>query len=385
VADLAKLNSSAVQAALDEFDRIGREAFLSKYGYGKARSYFVENPVTGTLCDSKAIFGAAFSYLDPLLAPLTHGDFSGGDATVAERLRALGFRVHFGRASTGQDSQPWAAHELALIVADYLAMLTLELNGQPYKKAERRRRLITQLDRRSESAIEFKHCNISSIMIELGYPYIAGYQPRSNVQGALYDELERQLHRFAALDEAAIAAVQRPVLVQDAEAFDFDEVLKSPPPPRTPHQVQEPSPAYTRRATRRDYLERETMNRSLGNAGELFALKFEKWRLAKLGFEKLSEKVEHVSATRGDGLGFDILSFEPDGKERFVEVKTTSFGQTTPFFVSANEAAFAREKGNQFRLYRLYDFRKMPRLFELPGAIEKHCRLDPSTYRAQFT
>jgi len=41
VADLAKLNSSAVQAALDEFDRIGREAFLSKYGYGKARSYFV--------------------------------------------------------------------------------------------------------------------------------------------------------------------------------------------------------------------------------------------------------------------------------------------------------------------------------------------------------
>jgi hypothetical protein len=103
-----------------------------------------------------------------------------------------------------------------------------------------------------------------------------------------------------------------------------------------------------------------------------------------LGANHLAEKVQHVSQTRGDGLGFDILSFESSGKERFIEVKTTSFGQKTPFFVSANEVRFARQNADQFRLYRLFDFRAAPRLFELDGEIEKHCALDASTYRATF-
>ena len=135
---------------------------------------------------------------------------------------------------------------------------------------------------------------------------------------------------------------------------------------------------------KRDYLEREAHNRSLGLAGEDFALRFERWRLAELGAGQLADKVEHVSQTRGDGLGYDILSFEASGRERFVEVKTTSFGQKTPFFVSASEVRFAQKNADQFRLYRLFDFRAGPRLFELDGEIEKHCLLDPSTYRATF-
>jgi hypothetical protein len=30
----------AVGAALDEFDRLGQDAFLAKYGFGRAREYF---------------------------------------------------------------------------------------------------------------------------------------------------------------------------------------------------------------------------------------------------------------------------------------------------------------------------------------------------------
>lgn len=36
------------------------------------------------------------------------------------------------------------------------------------------------------------------------------------------------------------------------------------------------------------------------------------------------------------------------------------------------------------RLYRLFDFRVAPRLFELDGPIDRHCMLDASTYRASF-
>lgn len=61
---LADLTSaSAVEAALDEFDELGREAFLSKYEFGRARRYFVRRD--GKYYDSKAIAGAAVGYQYP--------------------------------------------------------------------------------------------------------------------------------------------------------------------------------------------------------------------------------------------------------------------------------------------------------------------------------
>jgi hypothetical protein len=101
-------------------------------------------------------------------------------------------------------------------------------------------------------------------------------------------------------------------------------------------------------------------------------------------YRELDDQVEHVSQTQGDGLGYDIRSFESDGSACFIEVKTTSFGKRTPFFVSANEVRFAHSHPQQFSLYWLLDFRQAPRLFELQGPVETHCKLDPSIYRASF-
>ena len=38
--------------------------FLRHYGFGKSRDYLVRNPTNGELCDSKAIAGAAYGYVD---------------------------------------------------------------------------------------------------------------------------------------------------------------------------------------------------------------------------------------------------------------------------------------------------------------------------------
>ena len=81
----------------------------------------------------------------------------------------------------------------------------------------------------------------------------------------------------------------------------------------------------------------------------------------------------------------DFLSFESDGKERLIEVKTTTFGRDTPFFVSRGELALSQGAKDQFHLYRLFEFRKSPRFFALTGALEQHCRLDPVTYQASFS
>lgn len=275
----------------------------------------------------------------------------------------------------------WQSHEVAMIVADYLAMLTSELAGQPYNKTAHRQRLLMQLPGRTPGSIEFKHANISAVMLELGFPYLRGYKPRSNFQrSVLVDEVAAQVAAHGLLDDVALSAVQRPVASVDV--FDFTRVKTDAP--RRDVVAHETPPAYSGRAIKRDYLERESHNRSLGLAGEEFALRFERWRLSHLGAPQLAEQVAHVSQSRGDGLGYDIESFESDGRPRFIEVKTTTFGERTPFFVSANEVRFARAHAPQFHLYRLFDFRATPRMFELDGAIDRHCHLDATTFRASF-
>lgn len=369
----------AVQAALTEFLQLGQEGFLKRYRYGRASGYVVRDPLSDQWADSKAIAGAAVGFQFPADGPLLPSQFSGGVATVVRKLRLLGFEVQALETGAGQD---WNAQEVELIVADYLAMLMCELAGQPFNKALRRRNLQAHLPNRTEASIEFKHANISAVMLELGFPYIRGYQPRRNFQrGLLVDEVQRQVARHRQLDDITMSAAERPAV--PAEEVDFTRVLNAPPRRESSARDASP-PSYLRAPVKRDYFAREAQNRSLGEAGELFALAFERWRLIQTGAGQLAEKVRHVSVLEGDGHGYDIHSFDRHGQDRYIEVKTTSFGELTPFFVSANEARFARDHKDSFALYRLFDFRTAPKLFELNGAIEQHCMLDPVSFRASF-
>lgn len=184
------------------------------------------------------------------------------------------------------------------------------------------------------------------------------------------------------LDHVALAAVQQPAMTP--VQTDFKKVKTDAPSKHDHRTLSELRNPLAFKAAKRDYLEREAKNRSLGLAGEEFVVLFEHWRLFELGQHRLADKVQHVSMSKGDGLGYDVLSFESDGKERLIEVKTTTFGRETPFFVSRGELALSHGAKEQFHLYRLFDFRKSPKLFDLPGALDRHCLLDPVTYRASF-
>lgn len=274
----------------------------------------------------------------------------------------------------------WTRLEVEAIAADYLKMLSLELGGQTFSKAAHRRTLQQKIKGRSEGSIEFKHCNISAVMIDLGFPYIRGYQPRSNYQSLLREVVEERVNRQTSLDTLALAAVQQPAV--SPESIDFSRVMADAPARRVVASEVMSQRAYA--PVKRDYLAREAMNATLGLAGEEFVLRYEHWRLNQLGKAKLADRVEHVSQTKGDGLGYDVLSFDVSGKERFIEVKTTAFGKDTPFFVTRNELSFSKDASDRFVLCRLFEFRKTPRLFSLKGPLEAHCSLDPVTYRASF-
>ena len=74
LADLT--DSTAVVKAIEEFDSLGRQAFLDKYGFGESRGYFLRHE--GKHYDSKAIVGAAHGFQYPDRGQLRSTDFTGG-------------------------------------------------------------------------------------------------------------------------------------------------------------------------------------------------------------------------------------------------------------------------------------------------------------------
>ena len=96
-------------------------------------------------------------------------------------------------------------------------------------------------------------------------------------------------------------------------------------------------------------------------------------------------RVVWASQDIGDGLGFDVLSFDDgDESEKLIEVKTTGLGKFFPFYVTGNEVRCSEDVADQFHLFRVFDFGRTPRAYILTGPLEQNCRLEPTPYRAMI-
>lgn len=134
-----------------------------------------------------------------------------------------------------------------------------------------------------------------------------------------------------------------------------------------------------------DYLEKEKKNRKLGLRGEELVIQFERDRLNDLGLNHLVDKVEHTSQLVGDGVGYDIKSFDENGNEIYIEVKTTKGGKTTGFFISPNEIKFSRMMRDQYYLYRIcnYSYETNTGICMIfNGSIEDYVHLRPTEFKA---
>lgn len=267
----------------------------------------------------------------------------------------------------------WTPSELSAVVASYVEMLGHQEAGRPYSKTDHRTEL-KKLVERSSGAIERKHQNISAILGELGLPWINGYKPLSNYQDALVGAIEEAVERF----EPDWLSVVRE---QDVSELEIRSVFVDPPQ-RGSQQSRNRS--MDRIARKFDAGRKDAANRKLGAAGERFVLELERRRLMELGRADLAERVKWVSMDEGDGLGYDIASYEPDGTAIFVEVKTTRGGKRTPFYLTENERLVAAEKGGLFRLYRVFDFSEVPLVYTLTGPIEEEATLEPIVYRVRI-
>lgn len=273
-------------------------------------------------------------------------------------------------------SDDWSDQENDAVVASYFAMLSDELVGRPYNKAAQNRLLQEQIGR-SRGSVEFKLCNVSAAFLAFALPMIRGYKPRPNFQMSLADAVSRWLARNqeweVALHRKEIRQMAEPALIFVGVA----PTLRNAPPPDGLDQLQ-------RIARHFDVAGRDERNRALGHAGEKRVFEHERWLLRQQDREDLSRRVRWVSQEDGDGAGYDIASFTPEGRDRLIEVKTTSGWERTPFHISRNELDVANERRDDWYLFRLYDFAQEPKTFELRPPLDAHVALTATSFQASF-
>lgn len=277
-------------------------------------------------------------------------------------------------------SSSWSNTEVQLIIADYFNMLSAELKGEAYSKAEHRRKLLPLLKNRSEGSVEFKHQNISAVLIELGQPYIKGYLPRFNYQQILKDAIINYLNLNLKIEDQFLLFSDK-IIIHKKTDFNFNKFIVEPPKAKI---VSEPKAGYHRNPIKINYLEREQQNRNLGELGEELVIEFEKWHLANQGKEKFAEQIKWISKEEGDGAGFDILSRNLNGTDKYIEVKTTKLAKETPIFFSKNELDFSVNHKKNFHLYRLFNFEEQAKMFTQNVALNEVCQAVPVSFKGYF-
>lgn len=273
----------------------------------------------------------------------------------------------------------WTDAQNDAIVADYFAMLADDIAGRRYIKAEHNRRLQAAIGR-SHGSIEYKYQNISAVLKGLGEDWILGYKPAFNFQSTLVDAVVRWLDRHP---NWLIPTIRRAVVAPSA--VREDEILWIGPPP-THSNAPPPDELEQMLAVARKYniAERDARNRELGRAGEERVLVHERANLLAAGRTDLVDRIRWVSHLDGDGAGYDIRSFDADGDDRLIEVKTTNGWERTPFYITDNELSVADACRDEWLLIRLWNFTRQPRAFELRPPLPAHVSLMATSYRAEF-
>ena len=198
------------------------------------------------------------------------------------------------------------------------------------------------------------------------------------------------------IDETAEDAVE--YATKEIKHFDVVDIstvnIDSVDAPVTPRKgskttSQGATSASSRKAKKVNYVVRQKNLKKIGDLGEKLAVENEKRRLRNEGRTDLADQVEHVSVTQGDGLGYDIKSFErcEDGSywPKYIEVKATTGGKNKPFDISENEVEVSSELGDRYSIYRFFGLHNQTtdvKFYEIRGSVRDHFNLTPTSYKA---
>jgi hypothetical protein len=275
-----------------------------------------------------------------------------------------------------ESGRAWTLVECEAVAASYLRMLDAELKGERYSKADAVRALQRLLPVRSRGSIERKLQNVSAILDEVGREWIDGYKPLPHYQHDLRRAVLAVMDRDHRIGERLAEYESNAVPAPAVRRLATDDVTVG-------------VPGATERSRRRTSVAltggdlsamHDFQRRALGVAGEEWVVSLEQEQLRRIGHDDLAAAVRWVARDDGDGAGYDIRSFRPDGSERLIEVKTTNLGPRTPFFITRWEIEVSRRRADEYSLYRVHGFTRDPRIYVLDGSVEERARLEPKVF-----
>lgn len=268
---------------------------------------------------------------------------------------------------------PWSRAEVEAAISSYVEMLRNETLGTPYDPDEVVASLTRVIPGRSAESIEAQFRGISGTLEEEGANWIEDYEPATSEVPV--DLVRKHLGPGHRINDALAAYGDA------ASPPATDRILST-------EDVLVPIPSIQRQSRRRSKVGiagspttalQDFRKKQLGDAGEEWVLGLERERLVRQERSDLAHKVRWV-AREGDSFGFDVQSFDSDGRERFIEVKTTNFGVTTPFYITRNEVDVSVDHADKYALYRVYGFHRDPHLYVLDGSVQETATLEPRVF-----
>ena len=119
--------------------------------------------------------------------------------------------------------------------------------------------------------------------------------------------------------------------------------------------------------------------KELGDAGEELVKQHEIKELQNRGMHAKARQVRIAKP----GEGFDVYSFDEEGREKFIEVKTTTGSWKNRFYLTRHEIKFMRENKSSYSLFRVYNFdeeNNSGEFFELKNRIETRLLMEPTQF-----
>ena len=113
-----------------------------------------------------------------------------------------------------------------------------------------------------------------------------------------------------------------------------------------------------------DYSEQQKISQKIGDRGEELVLINELKKVSKWGLsEELASLVRRVSL-ESDDYGYDILSYDKNGNELYLEVKTTKQNKNDfSFILTQNELRHAKMLGSAYCIVIVFDILNKPRIW----------------------
>jgi hypothetical protein len=232
--------------------------------------------------------------------------------------------------------------------------------------------------------------NLEYVQIPIeAFRRIAGYEPKFVVQKSMpltakyvdniekiYGTVENLLNTFKTSHSEEMPAANDTVFVNTEE--DVQPEVRSES--RLKPKEEKSSAPYLRGKSKIDFLAKNRNQAITGGKGESLVLAYEQSRLSDAGRQDLADKVIRVSA-EDDGAGYDIKSYNDDGTDRYVEVKTSAKKSAgVRFFMSANEMKKSKELNSYYIYYVDSINSKRPRIMPISCPINEKLTISTDTY-----